>query len=385
VRHSARSRIAFSPLIAAAAVVVATGTCPVGAQTRYQGPNPPGGRSVSTYKDCQALQKEWDDYKAAWTKQHQACLDGHKNGNIQAGPTCSKAPCQQLHYLVYEYGSSESDRMMSQCREAVDRIQKQKAEQEAAVRRYNEQVAEYNRKLLQAINAQNAAVAEQNRLAAEAVAERNRAAQDAFQRLVDEYKLKVDLQQQRAKESLRQMRDYLAKAPSALNRKVSDLVDDLGAVTFGDAVNKTADATGTASDVFDAVGVATDTEPPETVGRVAEVAERFSAAYNAFKAAITRKFDDLVSALSSSTTFLFPRNPFASELVSKDLEGVGRWGENMNRTLEETYDGRPPSNDQIKERVLESFPLIQWLKEKADWIDGKKDDLYQRFGSGASQ
>jgi hypothetical protein len=374
----------------AALVIVLVDTTPPAAQQRpgSSGPQPPGGRLVSTSQDCSNLQKEWDAYKDFYGKQHQACLDSYKS-NVQAGPTCSKAPCQQLHYIVYEYGSSESSRMMNECRDAVSKIQKQKAEYDAAVRRYNQQIAEHNRRLLQEINRQNAQIAEQNRLAQQAVEQRNRAAQQMFQDLMREYNLPPQ-PADGSSSPLQSMREALRGVGSQLSNQVSNLVNELGAVTFDDAVNGLSDASSTFGSVFETAHAVTDLDPPEQVTSVLDRIDRWTAAWNIFQAGRTslsdtatpqERFDSQISGLSSSTTFLFTRTPWAGGLASDSIEGIGRWANSSWGLFENTLNGAVPTDDEIKDAFARSFfPGIMWLKDKADQIEGKRDQVYEFFG-----
>jgi len=376
-------------LLAALAIVLVD-TTPPAAQQRpgSSGPQPPGGRLVSTSEDCSNLQKEWDAYKDFYGKQHQACLDSYK-GNVQTGPTCSKAPCQQLHYIVYEYGSSESSRMLNECRDAVSKIQKQKAEYDAAVRRYNQQIAEHNRRLLQEINRQNAQIAEQNRLAQQAVEQRNRAAQQMFQDLMREYNLPPQ-PTDGSSSPLQSMREALRGVGSQLSNQVSNLVNELGAVTFDDAVNGLRDASSTFGTVFETAHAVTDVDPPEQVTSVLERIDRWTAAWNIFQAGRTslsdtatpqERFDSQISGLSSSTTFLFTRTPWAGGIASDSIEGIGRWANSSWNLVENTLNGAIPTDDEIKDAFARSFfPGIMWLKDTADQIEGKRDQVYEFFG-----
>lgn len=372
-------------LLAALALVLLD-TTPPAAQSK--GPQPPGGRLVSTSEDCNNLQKEWDAYKDFYGKQHQACLDSYK-GNVQAGPTCSKAPCQQLHYIVYEYASSESSRAMNECRNAVSQIQKQKAEYDAAVRRYNQQVAEYNRRLLQAINQQNAAIAEQNRLAQQAVEQRNRAAQQTFEDLMRQYNLPAQ-PTDGSSSPLQGMRDALRGVGSQLSNQVSNLVNELGAVTFDDAVNGLGEASSTFGEVFELAHAVTDLDPPEQVTSVLERIDRWTAAWNIFQAGRTslsdtatpqERFDSQINGLSSSTTFLFTRTPWAGGIVSENIEGIGRWANSSWSLFENSLNGSIPTDEEIKDAFARSFfPRIMWLNDKVEGLKGTRDQVYQFFG-----
>jgi hypothetical protein len=343
---------------------------------------------VSSSEDCSALQKEWDSYKDQWGREHQACLDSHRGGNVPAGPTCSEAPCQQLHYIVYEYAASESNRAMDQCRAIVSQIAKQKAEYEAARRRYNEHVAEQNRRLLQALNQRNSEIAEQNRLAQEAVAARNRAAQQEFERLVGEYNLRVELADQ-ANATLHAMREALQGGTTRLSATVSNLLDEFGSATFGDVVNDAGESAANTLTAFDAVNAFTDYEPPERVTSVLESVDRFTAAWNMFQAGRStmfsddpqQRFDDQISGLSSSTPFLFRRTPWAAPIVSDHIEGIGRWGNAMSRMLDDTMNGDPWSDDQIKDAYARSFfPRFMWVNDKIKQIEGSAKQLHDLFG-----
>ena len=355
---------------------------------QWSGPHPPAGRMISSAEDCAALQKEWDSYKDQWGREHQACLDSLNRGNVQAGPTCSKAPCQQLHYLVYEYASSESSRAMDQCRAIVSQITKQKAEYEAARRRYNEHVAEQNRRLLEALTQRNAEIAEQNRLAQEAVAERNRAAQREFERLVGEYNLRVELADQ-ANATMEAMREALQGGSTRLSAKVSDLLDEFGSTTFDDVVDDAGETAGSAITAFDVANVFTDYEPPERVSSVLESVDRFSSIWNMFQAGKStmfsddpqQRFDDQISGLSASAPYLFRHTPWAGAVVSDHIEGIGRWGNAMSRMLDDTMDGDPWSDEQVKEAYVRSFfPRFMWLNDRIKQIQGSATQLHDFFG-----
>jgi hypothetical protein len=390
-RMSARNsalRVAAMGVAAAISAIVAIGAAPAsGAPQQRKGPQPPGGRTVSSSADCAALQKEWDRYKEEWGRQHQACLDSYNRSNVQAGPTCSRAPCQQLHYLVYEYASSEGNRMMTECRAAVARIEKQKAENEAATRRYNQQIAEQNRKLLAAINQQNMAIAEQNRLAQEAVAERNRAAQQEFEQLVHEYNLRVDLANM-ANASIAAMRDALSTGASAINQRVSSLVNQLGSVTFGDVVNQASDAADTTGQIFDGLGAYHGIDVPERVTTTLENVQNFASGWNIFQAVRTslsneatpqEKFDSQIDGLSNSTDFLFSSRPWVGQIVSDNIERIGRVYNSASGVLDDALNGVDHTNEEINDMLGRAFfPRAYWLNDKLNQL--KSGNLSQFFG-----
>jgi len=395
LRAGAAAAAAASALLAATAPAPAFGRGPQASPGR--GPQPPGGRLVSSAADCAALQKEWDQYKAEWGRQHQACLDSYERSNVQPGPTCSKAPCQQLHYLVYEYASSESSRMMSECRAAVDRIERQKAEierqkaeNEAAVRRYNQQVAEQNRRLLEALNQQNAAVAEQNRLAQEAVARRNEAAQREFERLARDLHLRAELAADRTAATLSAMRETLRTGVSQFGQRVSDLVDELGSTTFGGLVNQTADAADLSGKVFDGLNVAAGLETPERVTTAIERLQDFAAGWNIFQAgraslsagaSADERFHSQITALSSSTTFLFRSTPWVGSLVSSNIESIGRTYDTAWQILDDSLKGVDHSTDDINDAIGRSlFPGAAWANDKLKQIQGSASQLAQLLG-----
>jgi hypothetical protein len=224
-------------------------------------------------------------------------------------------------------------------------------------------------------------------LAQEAVVERNRAAQQEFERLVREYNLRVDLAD-RANATVNAMRDALRAGMTQVEQRVSNLVDQLGSATFGDAVNQASDAADTTGNVFDGLSAWHGIETPESVTSALENIQNFSAGWNIFQAGWTslsatatpqEKFDSQITGLSSSTPFLFRRTPWVAGIASDSIETIGRTYNAASKLLDDALDGVDHSTDEMNEILGRSlFPRAYWLNDKLTQL--KNGQLSQFFG-----